>query len=162
MATIGPDAPLAVLKSVFKKYDKDNSGSVTVLEFKSLCYDLGYYMSNDEIKIALEILDKDGSGTIDQDEFITFWRDNNKFKKIESAQGERVQQGITYFRYFDKDHSGRIGAEEYAQLHADLIKNNLISPNLTAEQGLKLLDKSGDKQVSFNEFINYLDSVQSQ
>lgn len=160
MATIGSDAPERVLKSVFQKYDKDNSGCINSFELKNLCYDLGYYLNGDEVKLTLQILDKDGSGTIDFNEFLTFWRDSTKFQKLESAKGERVRQAITYFRYFDKDNSGILSADEYVHLHEDLIKNKLIPGNVTPDQGLKQLDKTGDKKVSFNEFITYMDSIQ--
>jgi len=160
MATVGSDAPAIVLKSVFKKYDKDNSGTINSSELKELCYDLGYYLNADEIHTTLQILDKDGGGNIDFGEFLQFWRDNSKFQKLESAKGERIKQAITYFRYFDTDKSGSLTADEYVQLHGDLIKNKLIPGNITADEGLKQLDRTGDKKVSFNEFIAYMDSVQ--
>lgn len=85
MAQIGADAPEVVLKSVFSKYDKvwlfvtylfifiillfflfaqrlifeqDNSGTISSLELKSLCYDLGYYLENEEAAEILRNLDK--------------------------------------------------------------------------------------------------------
>jgi Ca2+-binding EF-hand superfamily protein len=52
------DAPLQVLKSVFKKYDTDNSNTINATELKGLCYDLGYYLSDEETSATLKLLDK--------------------------------------------------------------------------------------------------------
>jgi hypothetical protein len=37
---------------------KDGSGTINAAELKGLCYDLGYYLNEDEAKITLQILDK--------------------------------------------------------------------------------------------------------
>lgn len=37
---------------------KDNSGTINASELKGLCYDLGYYLNDDEVKLSLQILDK--------------------------------------------------------------------------------------------------------
>eukprot|EP00026_Physarum_polycephalum_P019714 Phypoly_transcript_21864.p1 GENE.Phypoly_transcript_21864~~Phypoly_transcript_21864.p1 ORF type:complete len:161 (+),score=34.00 Phypoly_transcript_21864:95-577(+) len=158
---IDTNAPEVVLKSVFSKYDRDESGSINASELKNLCYDLGYYLEEVEALEILRGLDKDKGGSIDFKEFVAFWKDNEKFSKID-ANIERTKQAATYFRWFDKDFSGSISADEYAQLHADLVKNKLIPANITAAQGLAQLDTTGDKKVSFNEFIAYLDKVQTQ
>eukprot|EP01111_Echinosteliopsis_oligospora_P000376 TRINITY_DN1039_c0_g1_i1.p1 TRINITY_DN1039_c0_g1~~TRINITY_DN1039_c0_g1_i1.p1 ORF type:complete len:162 (+),score=32.82 TRINITY_DN1039_c0_g1_i1:55-540(+) len=159
MATVPQNAPLPVLKSIFMKYDKDNSGKIGPLELKDLCYELGFFVSIDNAGVLVKRLDTDGEGLIGLDEFINWWRDPKKFEKITSS--ERNQQSLKYFQYFDTDKSGSINSEEYAKLHSDLIKNNLIHPTVTAEQGLKIMDKTGDGNISFSEFMDYMDTVQT-
>eukprot|EP01103_Thecamoeba_quadrilineata_P020646 TRINITY_DN8988_c0_g1_i1.p1 TRINITY_DN8988_c0_g1~~TRINITY_DN8988_c0_g1_i1.p1 ORF type:complete len:148 (+),score=31.05 TRINITY_DN8988_c0_g1_i1:36-479(+) len=49
----------------FKKYDKDNSGSITKAEYQQLCQDLGYASGD-----GFQSLDSDGSGKIGYQEFL--------------------------------------------------------------------------------------------
>jgi len=51
-------------KVLFDKYDKDGNGYITYEEFKSLVYDLGHYISDLELKLAVRQLDRTGSGNI--------------------------------------------------------------------------------------------------
>jgi len=57
-----PNVPLS--KIVFNKYDTDHSGSITIQEFKFMAYDLGYYLSDTELDLAVKKLDKSGSDAI--------------------------------------------------------------------------------------------------
>lgn len=58
MAGFGIPPPVVFLKSVFAVYDKDCTESFNSAELKSLCYDLGYYLTDDEAQLALDILDQ--------------------------------------------------------------------------------------------------------
>lgn len=49
----------------------------------------------------------------------------------------------------------------YQQLHADLVKNNLMSSSVSAAEGLKVLDSNKDGKISFNEFMSYMNSIQN-
>jgi len=152
--------PLVAIKSVFQKYDSDGSGAIGIPEFKSLCYDLGVYMTLDEAKLAVELLDKDGVDKISFNEFVEFWRSGDKFKKLDEAKTERLTQSVAYFRYFDKAHTGAITRQEFKALHDDLIKNGLLDASYTVESALVLIDENHDGKVSFAEFMDYIDKVQ--
>jgi len=152
--------PLRVVESIFRKYDTDGSKTISATELIAVCYDLGYYLTPEESDVALKLLDKDGRGSIDFKEFLQFWRDSDKFKKLDESQTERVQQAIAYFRFFDKKNCGSVSHDEYASLHADLIKNNLLPASVTVAHGLETMDENRDGKVEFNEFMDYLDRVQ--
>ena len=51
---------MSTAQIVFNKFDTDNSGSIDVKEFQALCYNLGYMLTQAEIKYAVLSLDKDG------------------------------------------------------------------------------------------------------
>jgi len=57
-----------ISKIMFKKYDIDESGSITIDEFKNMSYDLGYYLSDTEINLAIKRISKPGSDSITYDE----------------------------------------------------------------------------------------------
>ncbi len=61
--------PPALSRRVFEKYDKDESGTIDRNEFKAMCYDLGYYLSEAETDIAFRTIDLSGNGDITYDEF---------------------------------------------------------------------------------------------
>lgn len=55
---MGMGKPPPMSKRMFDKFDKDKSNSITYDEFKALVADLGYHLSDDELKIATALLDK--------------------------------------------------------------------------------------------------------
>ncbi|KAJ3058255.1 hypothetical protein HDU99_006896, partial [Rhizoclosmatium hyalinum] len=59
---------MEAVRGVFAKYDTDKSGSINASEFKALCYDMGYFLSEEEVQMDLKMLDLDGSGAITYDE----------------------------------------------------------------------------------------------
>lgn len=50
---------------VFGKYDTDGGGTVSVDEFRSMVYDMGHSLSEEELAIAITQLDSNGDGSID-------------------------------------------------------------------------------------------------
>ena len=82
-----------IVKSIFKKFDTDHSGSVTVSEFRAACYELGYSLSKgnalnldessvnhtssthtavEQAAVAFKHVDTDSTGLISQDEFLVY------------------------------------------------------------------------------------------
>lgn len=61
------------VRAAFAFYDADSSGTIDAAELRSLVADLGGYLTDKELATALSSLDRDGNGTIDEDEFLTWW-----------------------------------------------------------------------------------------
>eukprot|EP00833_Pecoramyces_ruminatium_P009022 jgi/Orpsp1_1/1183054/evm.model.c7180000083672.1 len=61
-----PRMPLS--KIVFKKYDTDESGTINATEFRYMAYDLGYYISDKELEVAIKTVDSSGTGNITYDD----------------------------------------------------------------------------------------------
>ncbi|KAJ3015227.1 UNVERIFIED_CONTAM: hypothetical protein HDU68_012825 [Siphonaria sp. JEL0065] len=55
-------------RQLFDRYDHDGSGSISISEFKSLCYDMGYFLTDQELALDVKLLDADGNGTLSYDE----------------------------------------------------------------------------------------------
>jgi len=71
---------LQYTKEIFKKFDSDKSGSIDGDEFQQLCEALGYvFASKSEVNKAVSMLDEDGTGDINWDEFSTWWQSEDKF-----------------------------------------------------------------------------------
>lgn len=58
---------------IFKSYDRDGSGSIDRAEFARLLEALGQAISEEELEMALEVVDANHSGRISWGEFAAWW-----------------------------------------------------------------------------------------
>jgi Ca2+-binding EF-hand superfamily protein len=58
------------IKEAFSLFDKDQSGNIDVVELKDAMKALGIYMNKEQSRTLMEKADKDGSGTIEINEFL--------------------------------------------------------------------------------------------
>ncbi|KAI9011297.1 hypothetical protein BC832DRAFT_550293 [Gaertneriomyces semiglobifer] len=149
---------LPVSRLVFDKYDVDKSGEIRTAEFRNMCHQLGYHLSDEELNLAVKKLDVNGDGRISYDEFINWWRQSDRFKHLQlsEAQQARLQQAVAYFDYFDTNKNGTINKSEFTSMFEDLVKNGLVQANASHDQVWGELDTSSDGDVSFNEFTEWL------
>jgi Ca2+-binding EF-hand superfamily protein len=83
-----------VFERIYKKYDANNDGKINRQEFQKICYELGHFLSEDELTIAFALVDSDGSGQIEKSEFKTFWQTDDRFKRLrlDDAQATKLAQ----------------------------------------------------------------------
>ncbi|KAJ3102352.1 hypothetical protein HDU97_000633 [Phlyctochytrium planicorne] len=60
----------AEIREAFDLFDTDGSGSITRKEWRVAMRAMGFEPSKDELRLMLQEMDKDGSGTIDFEEFL--------------------------------------------------------------------------------------------
>lgn len=58
---------------IFKAYDRDDSGSINRAEFAHLLEALGQNPDEDELAVALDVVDANHSGKISWEEFKAWW-----------------------------------------------------------------------------------------
>mmetsp|Transcript_16059 Transcript_16059/g.22586 ORF Transcript_16059/g.22586 Transcript_16059/m.22586 type:complete len:155 (+) Transcript_16059:55-519(+) len=63
---------LEVLKAVFEQFDANHNGTMESCELREVMKQLGWSHTDEEVERALQILDKDGNGTIELEEFVKF------------------------------------------------------------------------------------------
>jgi calmodulin len=68
-----PAEQLEVIKTAFKQFDTDNSGSICVKELQAMCASLGKKLNDGQAKAAMAQLDKNGDDKVDFDEFLLWW-----------------------------------------------------------------------------------------
>ena len=162
-SSLDASAPEMVVRSVFKKYDKDGNGTIAQRELRELLMDLGFYVAAEDIPVILKEIDENGRGTIEMNEFTTWWRSNTRFATLQSPQAlERTRQAASYFKYFDQDKCGMLSKAEFTPMYADLLKNKLVPASISADVAFKTVDRNNSGQVSFNEFMVWLNTVQSK
>ena len=62
----------ARLRSVFRDFDKDGSGLIDRAELDAVFNELGQDFSDDELQRMIQLADKDESGTLNYEEFISY------------------------------------------------------------------------------------------
>mmetsp|Transcript_30101 Transcript_30101/g.33624 ORF Transcript_30101/g.33624 Transcript_30101/m.33624 type:complete len:166 (-) Transcript_30101:68-565(-) len=152
----GQGKPPPLSKRIFNKYDKDGGGSIACSEFNSMCYELGYKLSKEELALAIKKLDADGSGSVEYGEFKKWWSSDDRFGKLQldEQELETLNTASNYFKFFDKDGTGVLERDEFKNTHKSLVENKLTT--LDFESCLKDLDTDNSGSVSFNEYVDWL------
>ena len=61
------------MRAVFRKFDKNNNGSIDRSELKTSFQEMGKYFLESELTRMMEMMDKDKNGVIDYEEFIDYF-----------------------------------------------------------------------------------------
>eukprot|EP00753_Platysulcus_tardus_P001090 PLAT11042.1.p1 GENE.PLAT11042.1~~PLAT11042.1.p1 ORF type:complete len:407 (-),score=160.72 PLAT11042.1:77-1150(-) len=124
---------------VFLQMDKDMSGEIDFDEFANF-FDLH---DTPFARRMFYVTDTDGSGQLDFREFVvTMWN----FCSLDAATVSSFG-----FRLFDLDNSGMLDQEEVEALIQEVYGEKLKN-NMRVRKVLRLLDRDGDGEVSFDEF----------
>jgi Ca2+-binding EF-hand superfamily protein len=153
---IPPRGNKPVSKIIFEKWAGSGANVITKDQFKNLVFDYGYFLSDSELEMSLKVLDQNGDGQIQYDEFLQWWNQENRFDKLklDDTMMLVVNKASEVFRKIDSNMNGIIDSGEYNSLFK-LMKES----GLTAKEPANLkmdLDRDGDGQISFNEYINYV------
>jgi Ca2+-binding EF-hand superfamily protein/ankyrin repeat protein len=131
----------------FLQYDTDHSQTISFDELKLLCDHLGLPMEDDEEEMLLK-LDKDGNGTLDLYEFISWW-----LKRISSLPNPAKQQEAIAkytFSQYDTDKSGFLDRSELRNL-IEALGASFTDDEL--DQAVKEIDSDDSGVIESSEFI---------
>lgn len=137
---------MAEFKEAFMLFDKDLDGRITATELGIVMRSLGQRPSETELKNMVTMVDQDGNGTIEFNEFLHMM--SKKMK--ETDKEEELKEA---FRVFDRNGDGFISAPELR-----LVMTNL-GEKLTDEEVedmIKEADLDGDGLVNYDEFVTVL------
>ncbi|CAD8108836.1 unnamed protein product [Paramecium primaurelia] len=134
------------LMQAFKEMDQNGDGILTKEEILET---YKKYMDDEtalqEVQKIMDLVDMDGSGTIDYTEFIIASMDRRK-----AVQKEKLKEA---FQIFDKDGNGYISESEIKEV---------LGPSLTGIDEkywldmIREIDKNGDGQISYDEFCEMM------
>lgn len=104
---------------------------------------------NPLVKRVIDILDTDGNGEVDFQEFI---EGVSQF----SVKGDKDSKLKFAFRIYDIDQDGFISNGELFQVLKTMVGNNLTDKQLQeiVDKTILYADKDGDGKISYDEFCN--------
>jgi len=167
------DDQAADFKDAFKKFDAAGAGEIPTSELGTVMRMLGHNLKDEELEECIKIVDADGGGSVDIDEFLELMRTKTKeaqdevevftlltLSKLQTnkmgrfwfwiyckrMEGTKVKEA---FRILDKDGKGEI--------HTDVIKEILqkLDDNLTdadLNEMIAEIDEDGSGWVDYDEF----------
>jgi len=154
MARSGMHGNLAQV--VFNKYDKDQNGAVDQEELQHLCMEMGTRLSDEELKLAVKILDTNGDGKIEFPEFKKWWDTNDRFARLRRSEAEIafLNNVLASFITFDKNNDGVVDREEFKALHGVLSTSGYHTHS--EQDDWDDMDRDRNGHISFNEFVDWL------
>ncbi|KAI9207358.1 uncharacterized protein BJ171DRAFT_439634 [Polychytrium aggregatum] len=151
-------------RALFQNFDADGKGSISADDFRKLVYSMGYYLSDAELQIAMAQLDADGDHVISLDEFLTWWRKDDRFKRLQMTmnQAEAVQSATGFFQYFDVENKGYVDHDQFRRMYEYMhSQRNYFPPEMTFQEAYLTLKSDGVGYVSFNDYIAWLIKIGS-
>ena len=140
------------LSKVFKAFDKNGDGKLSMEEVKSGYLDhYGRIMTDDEVEQMFRAVDTDNSGFIDYSEFVVAATSQNTLTSQEKLRAA--------FKMFDKDGSGIISADEIREVLCFGGTNSLSEEQVDAI--IKQVDENGDGEIQFEEFVAMMTGLDS-
>lgn len=148
----------ARLRDLFKRFDKDGSGTLDVDEMAGVFRVLKPALTFKEIAALMKELDRGGDHRVSRAEFMTWLRKGSASaldvkKEIIASTGIRWEQRIRKaFQTYDIDSSGLMDLDAMANALKNL-------GSLTAEEVRNVcadLDKSKDRHISYAEFRSWI------
>ena len=141
---------------IFSKYDHDHDGSVNVSELRAMCMEMGALLSEEELRMAVHVLDTDGNGKIDFDEFKRWWSTSDRFERLRHNEAELafLNGAFASFLSFDRDMNGTVNKQEFTSLHQVLHASGYRTRDV--EEDWKFMDRDNSGTISFSEYVDWL------
>ena len=135
-------------KNIFDEYDKNKDGYIDKKELKLILNKIDKNLNQNEINDVFDQISSSGKG-IDFDDFLEFLNEiqvNKKGNKI------NVDEIITAFQYFDRDHNGYISISELKYILSSL--GEKMSKNEVKEI-FDNCDLNKDGKIDYKEFTKF-------
>ncbi|OWF35746.1 calmodulin-like isoform X3 [Mizuhopecten yessoensis] len=133
-------------KETFLLFDSDGDGTITTKELGTVMRSLGQNPTDADLHDMVALVDSDGNGSIDFDEFLHLVA-----KRLQEAD---IETGLVEaFRLFDKDGNGFLTANELQSVVAT------SGESLTTEEVDMLMneaDVNNDGKVNYKEFVKLM------
>ncbi|XP_025410234.1 caltractin [Sipha flava] len=140
------DKQLADINEAFGLFNKDGTGSIETKELKVAMRALGFEPKKEEIKRMLSSLNKQHTGVITYDEFVTLM-------SIKMAEKDSREEIIKAFKLFDDNSTGKITFYNLKRIAQEL-GENIADEEL--QEMIDEADKDGDGEVSQEEFLQIM------
>ncbi|EUB62313.1 Calcyphosin-like protein [Echinococcus granulosus] len=150
----------------FRIIDDDNNKLISKEEFVKVCHDFRVGLTNDETDGLFAEIDRDGSGSINFDEFLEALRVQCGFYLIFQPPMSENRKKIIELVFNKMDKTGD-GADDLrgvynVRSHPKYLNGELSEKDVLNEY-LKTFESRGEKdgKVTWQEFLNYYSAVSS-
>ena len=152
MSKVGEDT----IRSVFKYYDSDGSGKISVNELKKVMDQMGIVLTPDQIKAAIAQYDFNQDGEWDFNEFYQFYIK----VVVNTQQSISVDQEIQgVFNLLDSDKNGKIDVQEIKVFFSQV--GYPLNDSEVAEL-IKMYDANNSGVMEQDEFTNFYKDAKSR
>mmetsp|Transcript_14111 Transcript_14111/g.20863 ORF Transcript_14111/g.20863 Transcript_14111/m.20863 type:complete len:165 (+) Transcript_14111:100-594(+) len=134
------------IREAFNLFDTDGSGHIDPKELKAAMQSLGFEAKNQTIYQMISDIDKDGSGSIDFDEFL----DMMTARMSDKDTREDINK---VFQLFDDDRTGKITIKNLRRIAKELGENMSDSE---LKEMIERADLDNDGEVSMEEFYSIM------
>ncbi|XP_062499933.1 neo-calmodulin-like [Corticium candelabrum] len=134
----------ASMRQVFMLFDKDESGTISTDELKSVFKSLGQNPNMAELQAMISEVDSDGNGEIDFHEFSAMMA-----KYMKSSDDDYIEQVKEAFKIMDMDQNGFIEPQELKEV---MTRFGQRLSDVDVEDMIREADMDGDGRVNFDEF----------
>lgn len=139
------------VREIFDEVDTDGSGEVDASEVGQLIHNLGINMKPSELQDAMAAMDKDGSGTVEFEEFYHWWMSPSTIGSMKKSR-ERMEAVKNLFDTLDDDDSGALSRNEIVVLAKSL---GAALTKQETDVAMAEMDKDGSNEVDFLEFYSW-------
>jgi calmodulin len=136
------DDQVADFKEAFKKFDEDDSGEISTAELGTVMRMLGHELKAYQLQDCIAIVDSDGSGSVDLDEFL-------ELMKTKTKQAEEEAEVKEAFRILDRQNKGEINTSVIKDI---LLKLDEEINEEEADEMISDIDEDGSGWVDYEEF----------
>ena len=151
------DDQIQEFKEAFTLFDKNGDGTILVKELGTVMRALGQNPTEAELQDMIKEVDKDNSGTIEFNEFLTLMQR----KVTDTDTEEEIKEA---FRVFDRDNDGIISAAELRHVMTTLGEkltdeeaDGLFSLSIfNSLEMIREADINNDGQIRFEEFVKLM------
>ena len=144
------------IRSVFKYYDSDGSGKISVNELKKVMDQMGIVLTPDQIKAAIAQYDFNQDGEWDFNEFYQFYIK----VVVNTQQSISVDQEIQgVFNLLDSDKNGKIDVQEIKVFFSQV--GYPLNDSEVAEL-IKMYDANNSGVMEQDEFTNFYKDAKSR
>ncbi|SOV10224.1 centrin-1 [Plasmodium sp. gorilla clade G2] len=134
------------IKEAFDLFDTNGTGRIDAKELKVAMRALGFEPKKEDIRKIISDVDKDGSGTIDFNDFLDIMT-------IKMCERDPKEEILKAFRLFDDDETGKISFKNLKRVAKEL------GENITDEEIQEMIDEAdrdGDGEINEEEFMRIM------
>lgn len=132
-------------KDAFKIFDQNGDGKISCKELRNFLKSMGQNPSDADVHKIMKRADKDNSGSIDFNEFVTMMTEQAEPPPAKCSDELRAA-----FKEFDKDGNGIITVKEFKKAMSKM-GEKLSEKKI--KQMIKEVDMDGDGCINYQEFV---------